>query len=109
MAPQPASESSSVTASPPPPVRKQLSELSAARKITLLVTFCLAQYMDSFNISALFAATPPTGGFPYFNYVNVRDVAAMHAAALAVPEAGGERVICNAGASHRRRLHTILR
>ena len=59
MASQPASESSSVTASPPPPVRKQLSELSAARKITLLVTFCLAQYMDSFNISALFAATPP--------------------------------------------------
>ena len=59
MAPEPASESSSVTAPPPPPARRQLSELSSARKITLLVTFCLAQYMDSFIISALFAATPP--------------------------------------------------
>ncbi|EPS97488.1 hypothetical protein FOMPIDRAFT_1128363 [Fomitopsis schrenkii] len=48
-----------MTAPPAAPVRRQLSELSSTRKITLLVTFCLAQYMDSFNISALFAATPP--------------------------------------------------
>ncbi|KAI0759297.1 D-lactaldehyde dehydrogenase [Trametes elegans] len=47
----------------------------------------------------LFVATPPTNGFPYFNYVDVRDVAAMHAGALAVPEADGERVICNAAVS----------
>lgn len=59
MASHPKSESSSMTAPPPAPARMQLSELSSARKITLLVTFCLAQYMDSFNISALFAATPP--------------------------------------------------
>jgi len=52
------SETPSVT-TPPPTVRKQLSSLSSARKLTLLVIFCLAQYIDSFNISALFAATPP--------------------------------------------------
>ncbi|KAH9936571.1 MFS general substrate transporter [Fomitopsis serialis] len=54
----PSSETPSVTASPPA-ARKQLSSLSSARKLTLLVIFCLAQYIDSFNISALFAATPP--------------------------------------------------
>ncbi|KZT67238.1 MFS general substrate transporter [Daedalea quercina L-15889] len=54
-----ASDTSSVTTTTPPPARQLLSSLSTARKLTLLIIFCLAQYIDSFNISALFAATPP--------------------------------------------------
>ncbi|TFY64345.1 hypothetical protein EVJ58_g2679 [Rhodofomes roseus] len=50
--------SSVMTTTPPPPAR-QLSSLSVARKMTLLATFCMAQFIDSFSISALFAATPP--------------------------------------------------
>jgi len=35
-----------------------LAELSAARKIVLLLLFCLSQFLDTFNTAALFSAIP---------------------------------------------------
>ncbi|KIJ67200.1 hypothetical protein HYDPIDRAFT_127048 [Hydnomerulius pinastri MD-312] len=50
---------------PPPPlspaptlVAEAPKPLSLARKLTLLMMFCLAQFLDSFNNSALFSAIP---------------------------------------------------
>ena len=36
-------------------------ELPHSRKLVLLGIFCLAQFLDSFNISALFSAIPELG------------------------------------------------
>jgi len=38
--------------------KNPLAELSGTRKIVLLLLFCLSQFLDSFNISALFLAIP---------------------------------------------------
>ncbi|EKM77920.1 hypothetical protein AGABI1DRAFT_129710 [Agaricus bisporus var. burnettii JB137-S8] len=41
-----------------PPEDKEFSALPTARKIILLIILCLAQFLDTFAISALFAAIP---------------------------------------------------
>ena len=55
----------SVTMSPPPPLSPagtlidgEPKNISLTRKLVLLVMFCLAQFLDAFNISALFSAIP---------------------------------------------------
>jgi len=38
--------------------KNPLAELSAARKIVLLLLFCLSPFLDTFNSAALFSAIP---------------------------------------------------
>ncbi|KIJ58604.1 hypothetical protein HYDPIDRAFT_34023 [Hydnomerulius pinastri MD-312] len=40
------------------PVKDSLSSLSSPRKVFLLVLFCFAQFLDTFNTAALFSAIP---------------------------------------------------
>lgn len=42
----------------PSPKETATVSISPARKYALLITFCLAQFMDSFNNSALYSAMP---------------------------------------------------